>query len=128
MEKIKARFNKKPMPRICSYAETVRYINGLPLSPKQYPLVIPGWDNSPRSGVNGVVLHGTTPELFKDMLMTAIKRIERVPDPENRIVFVKAWNEWAEGNYLEPDLQHGHAYLQVVKECVMTNSRAGENK
>jgi hypothetical protein len=118
--------NKKSLPRICSFADTVRHINSLPLSPKQYPLVIPGWDNTPRSGVNGVVLHGSTPELFKDMLQTAISRMDHISDPDNRIVFVKAWNEWAEGNYLEPDLIHGHAYLQVVKECVMADDLTGD--
>ena len=36
--------------------------------------------------------------------------------PEERIVFVKSWNEWAEGNHLEPDLRFGHGYLEVVRD------------
>ncbi|GAB4438544.1 MAG: glycoside hydrolase family 99-like domain-containing protein [Rhodocyclaceae bacterium] len=80
-----------------------------------YPLVLPNWDNTPRSGMRGLVLHGSTPELFRVHLREALRRVEERP-PEERIVFVKAWNEWAEGNHLEPDLRWGHGYLEVARE------------
>ncbi|GAB4178257.1 MAG: glycoside hydrolase family 99-like domain-containing protein [Rhodocyclaceae bacterium] len=80
-----------------------------------YPLVLPNWDNTPRSGMRGLVLHGSTPELFRTHLREALRRVEERP-PEERIVFVKAWNEWAEGNHLEPDLKWGHGYLRVMRE------------
>ncbi len=80
-----------------------------------YPLVLPNWDNTPRSGMRGLVFHNSTPELFRRHLKAAISRVENRPFDE-RIVFLKAWNEWAEGNYVEPDQQWGHGYLEVIRE------------
>ena len=80
-----------------------------------YPCVLPNWDNTPRSGKNGLVIHGSTPELFRKMLRSAINSVAGVSE-EHRLIFIKSWNEWAEGNHLEPDLRFGKAYLQVVKE------------
>jgi len=82
---------------------------------EKFPCVIPNWDNTPRSGKNGLVFHDSSPELFRKHLKQAITRVEN-KDPEKRIIFVKSWNEWAEGNYLEPDLKFGRAYLEVIKE------------
>jgi hypothetical protein len=79
-----------------------------------HPCVIPNWDNTPRSGLNGVVLHGSTPELFRTHLQGTLKQILHKPI-EQRLLFIKSWNEWAEGNHLEPDLKFGKAYLEVIK-------------
>ncbi|MBK8742770.1 MAG: glycoside hydrolase family 99-like domain-containing protein [Betaproteobacteria bacterium] len=80
-----------------------------------YPCVVPNWDNTPRSGSNGRVLLGSTPELFRAHLRKAINVASRFP-AERRFVFIKSWNEWAEGNYLEPDRRFGHAYLEVLRD------------
>jgi lipopolysaccharide biosynthesis protein len=80
-----------------------------------YPCLIPNWDNTPRSGANGLVLHGSTPELFRIQVKKALRIMQAVP-PETRLIFIKSWNEWAEGNHLEPDLKFGHGYLKVLKE------------
>lgn len=82
-----------------------------------YPCVLPNWDNTPRCGLNGLVLHGSTPELFRSHLQMALEKIASYP-PEHRMIFLKAWNEWAEGNHVEPDLRFGHGYLEVIKEEV----------
>jgi lipopolysaccharide biosynthesis protein len=82
-----------------------------------YPCVIPGFDNTPRSGVNGLVLHESTPELFGKHLRHALEVVCNHPD-EQRIVFVKSWNEWAEGNHLEPDLKFGHGYLEQIRKAL----------
>jgi lipopolysaccharide biosynthesis protein len=62
-----------------------------------------------------VVLQGSTPELFQGHLRRALDRVKD-NRPEERIVFVKSWNEWAEGNHLEPDLRFGHGYLEAVRD------------
>ncbi|CAH2031345.1 glycosyltransferase WbsX family protein [Trichlorobacter ammonificans] len=80
-----------------------------------YPCLIPNWDNTPRSGKNGLVLHDSSPELFRIQLRRALDLTARVPD-DQAVVFIKSWNEWAEGNYLEPDLRFGKAYLDVIRE------------
>lgn len=82
---------------------------------ESFPCVIPNWDNTPRSGANGLVLHRSTPEGFRRHLRRALDRLRDMPR-EHRIVFVKSWNEWAEGNHLEPDLRFGLAYLEALRD------------
>lgn len=104
------------IPSIYDYAKLLPYLLPQSLaSEKVYPCAIPNWDNSPRSGVNGLVFHKSTPELFRKNLRSALELIKDRP-AEQRIVFIKSWNEWAEGNHLEPDLRYGHAYLEVVRD------------
>ncbi len=87
----------------------------------QYPCVIPNWDNTPRSGVRGFVFHNSTPELFRIHLKEAIAQVYEMPN-DKKVVFVKSWNEWAEGNYLEPDQKFGKAFLEVIKEEMSCHS------
>jgi hypothetical protein len=82
-----------------------------------YPSVIPQWDRSARSGRRAVIYTGATPELFKKHLKEAISIVSKKPE-EKRIIFLRSWNEWAEGNYVEPDLKFGHRFLDVIKECI----------
>jgi Glycosyltransferase WbsX len=82
-----------------------------------YPILIPNWDNTPRSGRNGLVLHNSTPELFRKQMRRAFDLMKDVPS-DRKIVFVKSWNEWAEGNYLEPDQRYGMGYLEVIRDEV----------
>lgn len=79
-----------------------------------YPCVIHSWDNTPRSGKNGVVYLNSSPELFRKHLRDSIHAVKGFPT-EQRIVFLKSWNEWAEGNHLEPDLRYGHEWLNIIK-------------
>ena len=85
-----------------------------------FPTILPNWDNTPRSGTNGIVLHDSSPELFRGHVEDAVRRVAHRADDE-RIVFVKSWNEWAEGNHLEPDLRYGRGYLEVLREVVSTS-------
>jgi lipopolysaccharide biosynthesis protein len=80
-----------------------------------YPCVIPNWDNTPRSGFRGLVLHGSTPELFRAHFRGTLSQITHKP-AEHRLIFIKSWNEWAEGNHLEPDLKFGRQYLEILRE------------
>jgi hypothetical protein len=82
-----------------------------------YPTIYPNWDHTPRSGFRGKVLHGSTPALFKKLCKQVFKQVLRKPD-DRKIVILKSWNEWAEGNYIEPDLRFGRQYLEVLKESI----------
>ncbi|MGB0109400.1 MAG: glycoside hydrolase family 99-like domain-containing protein [Terriglobales bacterium] len=85
--------------------------------PDVYPCAIPNWDNTPRSGARGIVLHESIPDLFRIHLRDALSFVQARP-MNQRLVFIKSWNEWAEGNYLEPDQKFGGDYLKVVREEV----------
>jgi hypothetical protein len=80
-----------------------------------YPCVVPNWDNTPRWGIDGIVLMDATPERFRTHLREALHRVDAQAEPCS-VVFVKSWNEWAEGNYLEPDRRFGRGYLEVLRE------------
>jgi len=82
-----------------------------------YPTILPQWDRSARSGRRASIYHGSTPELFEVHLKDTIDSVMGKPF-ENRVIFLKSWNEWAEGNYIEPDIKFGHGYLNKLKESV----------
>jgi hypothetical protein len=107
----------KKFPVVVSYEKELPFNVPAPNGVINFPTVIPNWDNTPRSGSNGIVLHGSTPELFRVKLRDAIQYVKERND-ELKIIFVKSWNEWAEGNHLEPDLRYGNSYLQVLSEEV----------
>lgn len=116
---------KKPMslhrPTRILYRDVVEHaLSDMPVGERFLPSVLPGWDNTPRSRHRGVVYEGETPELFRQYLRKAVDRVAGHA-PEHRIVFLKAWNEWAEGNYVEPDSVSGHAYLDAIRAVVEGN-------
>jgi len=78
-----------------------------------FPCIGPNWDNSPRVVGRGIVLQNSRPELFQRNVRTALSRVRGLEEDE-RLIFVKSWNEWAEGNYLEPDTKFGRAYLEAL--------------
>jgi Glycosyltransferase WbsX len=103
------------------YEDAMLFFLDSNVDPTLYPSAIPNWDNTPRSGYRGVVLHESTPELFATHLRSVVSSVaSRAWD--RRLVFVKSWNEWAEGNYLEPDRKFGHRYLDAVRDAVLTDS------
>lgn len=106
------------MPRVFNYEEFVG-IGLPPLDPviEKYPCIYPNWDNTPRSQERGFVLHNSTPELFGLILESAIKQVKDNP-PDKQLIFIKSWNEWAEGNYLEPDMRYKDKYLQAIKSML----------
>jgi lipopolysaccharide biosynthesis protein len=81
---------------------------------KVQPSVYPNWDNTPRSGARGLALTGSAPERFAENVQTAVATLADRP-AEERLLWIKSWNEWAEGNYLEPDLAHGRGWLEALR-------------
>ncbi|CUS97754.1 Glycosyltransferase, GT2 family [Candidatus Chrysopegis kryptomonas] len=83
-----------------------------------FACVTPMWDNTARrKNLKPFILTNSSPETFEKWLNLEIERLQN-RKPEYRIVFINAWNEWAEGNYLEPDLKFSHGYLNAVKRAV----------
>jgi glycosyltransferase involved in cell wall biosynthesis len=89
-------------------------------SPPTYPTwrgACPSWDNEARRPGRGAVLWGSTPERFREWLVNAARDTrERISAPDERVLFVNAWNEWAEGAHLEPDEEHGYQWLHAVRD------------
>lgn len=104
------------MPYLFSYKKMTKYFSDKEdFRSDVFPTVFPNWDHSPRSGKEGAVFHNSKPEFFEKHLREVLDSVSAKKD---KIVFLKSWNEWAEGNYMEPDLKWGKAYLEVLKSCL----------
>jgi lipopolysaccharide biosynthesis protein len=107
-----------PFPEIYSYPRKARFYVNLPkCDARTLPCAMNNWDKTPRSGKRATIFLGTTPEQYRLVLRKSIADVSDRP-AEHRIVFLKSWNEWAEGNQLEPDRCFGHGFLQVTREEV----------
>jgi hypothetical protein len=109
--------NKLKVPSLVPYATYMQ--EALPAEPGEtvMPTVIHTWDNTPRAGSRGLVLTGSSPEAFRPLLRRAFETTRGPRSAtDSRLIFLKSWNEWAEGNHLEPDLRHGTAYLEVIRD------------
>ena len=82
---------------------------------KQFPGITPMWDNSARKSKGATIFKGSTPELYGKWLDAIVNRFIPYSKDEN-FVFINAWNEWAEGNHLEPCKKWGRKYLEVTKK------------
>jgi hypothetical protein len=104
-------------PEVYSYKSFLKRIIVKSEDIKEYiiPTIIPNWDHTPRSGRSGSVLVGESPVLFRKYLNIFF---ENIKNKKNNIVFLKSWNEWAEGNYIEPDLKFDSGYLNALKNAL----------
>lgn len=78
-----------------------------------YPTIVPGYDRTARAGRRAVIYYNNTPELFGKHVDDVLEHVKN-KTPEHQIVLLKSWNEWAEGNYMEPDLKYGHQFLDEL--------------
>ncbi|EKN11146.1 glycosyltransferase WbsX family protein [Parabacteroides johnsonii] len=98
----------------CQYKDAMKYFLGEEDRLENvYPTIIPNWDYSPRSGRYGAIMKDSTPELFHDHVKEALSYVKN-KKKEHQIIVLKSWNEWAEGNYIEPDLKYGRGYLESL--------------
>ena len=106
-------------PTIYRYADALRDpVYDKTSTGEWFPTVYPNWDTSARHGSRGLVMHGATPELFREQLRKAVELVAaRAPD--HQIVMLKSWNEWAEGNYVEPDQRYGRGFLEAVQAVIL---------
>jgi hypothetical protein len=83
-----------------------------------FPGAFPAWDNTPRYRNRALIYHGGNPEKFERYLRQLCAKLIQTNRPEEQLLFINAWNEWAEGAHLEPDERHGHGYLEAVRNAV----------
>jgi lipopolysaccharide biosynthesis protein len=85
----------------------------------RFPCVTPSWDNSPRRRRGATVFIESSPKLFHQWLVATLANLAKSKNTP-RILFVNAWNEWGEGNHLEPDQRYGRSYLEAVREVLQS--------
>lgn len=106
------------IPQVVNYTRYVNYcVNFFKNNEDVVPCIVPNYDHTPRSGRSGLILYKSTPEKWENLL-NKIKIIldKKSQNINSNFIFIKAWNEWAEGNYLEPDMKYGNRYLKAIKK------------
>lgn len=121
-QKLKSKFQKNYLYFVqkYNYLRFVNYsieISAKYVNKKTLPGIFTSWDNTSRHGRRGYVIEGSTPKLFKEYLLEQ-KNIMKERNVE--YIFLNAWNEWAEGMYLEPDEKYKYGYLEAIKEVMDT--------
>jgi lipopolysaccharide biosynthesis protein len=110
--RMRARRKLRGGPEVWPYAHDI--VQKYPRGRRIQPCVYPNWDNTPRAGRRGLALTGASPAGFEANMRDAVAQLQDRPR-EERLLWVKSWNEWAEGNHLEPDLRNGHGWLQALR-------------
>jgi len=83
-----------------------------------HPTVMPGWNNTARRPDLANIFVNATPEVYEVWLREVVAGVVARRPPEERLVFINAWNEWAEAAYLEPDRRYGHQFLQATRRAL----------
>jgi lipopolysaccharide biosynthesis protein len=105
--------------KIFEYDEYVRNVLDKQTFHKNlYPGITPMWDNSARRKGGATILRNSTPEQYGHWLENLLEKYDHFED-ENKFIFINAWNEWAEGNHLEPCQKWGRKYLEVTSHNVL---------
>jgi hypothetical protein len=101
-------------PNIVNYADAINeFYDPIMESENVFPTLIPNFDHTPRSGIFGNVYINSTPENFRIHVRKILNKI-RHKSPDYQIIFLKSWNEWGEGNYMEPDIRWKKAYIETL--------------
>src|SRR6185503_15180229 len=111
--------NKNFYGSVYDYREAV--IKCLEHDPLQHVLfrsVTPSWDNTARRQNDSTIIVNSSPGAYRAWLESTIKLTREQNFGDERTVFLVAWNEWAEGNYLEPDTQYGHGFLEATRDAL----------
>lgn len=103
-------------PFITEYRKYVKNVLQEPLNEETYiPMIIPQWDHTPRSGWNGTLFINATPDRFYHL---AKEVLSAVSDKKYPVIFLKSWNEWGEGNMMEPDLTYSRGFIDALHNAV----------
>jgi hypothetical protein len=107
---------------VYDYASVIeRMIKKKAPSYTRFPCVTPSWDNSPRRKFKAVIFKGSSPEFYGEWLRIVMEKVE-IRNPDENFVFINAWNEWGEGNHLEPDRKWGRAYLEITRDILFSRN------
>lgn len=82
-----------------------------------YPTIVPNWDHTPRSGNHGYLFTNSTPQLFEKHVEKVLSVVKN-KESKNQVCFLKSWNEWGEGNYIEPDLRYGKGFIYAIRSAI----------
>ncbi len=94
---------------------------------KRMPAVFPSWDNTARQPLQGTSFIGQTPAAFSEYVRKKAEFAYEMLVGEEKMLFVNAWNEWAEGAHLEPDVAYGHSWLQALQDG-LASARSGHGR
>lgn len=109
--------------RIYDYGKIVDYYCTRPEVPyRRYRGPMLAWDNTPRHNERAVVFHDVTADKYERWVRDSLEHARRRFAGEERLVFINAWNEWAEGSYLEPDLKFGRQFLEATQRAVTSSA------
>jgi len=107
------------LPTVFEYKDAINYMVTQECYERDvFPSIAPNFDHSPRSGRKSIILKNSKPEYFKKVILKALEAVRDKPE-EEQIIFLVSWNEWGEGNYLEPDLEFGMQYLDTLHDTIM---------
>ncbi|MFA5420331.1 MAG: glycoside hydrolase family 99-like domain-containing protein [Bacteroidales bacterium] len=111
------------IPRIIDFRDyTKTLLNNMIIDKTILPCVIPNFDHTPRSGWRGTLLTHCNPDNWYKLMLALFRKLKD-KNGEDNLVFVKSWNEWGEGNYLEPDLRYGKGFLEKLKKALSDSQR-----
>ncbi len=109
---------KMGIPNTYSYKYAIENSSGeYDKDERVFPEIFPRFDHSPRSRGKELIFTGDSPELFGQYTKATLQLIKD-KQPDHQLIFIRAWNEWGEGNYLEPDIKSGLGYLEALKNAL----------
>ena len=109
------------LPQMIDYTDYIKtFLKNYPDMEGVAPQVIPNFDHTPRSGKRGSVFFHTTPQNFQHFMDALFKKVSGY-EHKPPFYMLKSWNEWGEGNYMEPDLKYGKGYIEALKNAIDNN-------
>lgn len=106
------------IPKLIDYDDYTKLFHKLYESSLNiHPCIDPNFDHSPRSAYRGNIVVNSSLEKWKNFCLSIFNRVKGRKADEN-VVFIKAWNEWGEVNYLEPDLKYGKQFIEATREAL----------
>jgi len=117
-----------PDLRVYDYEQASRLLaQPDPVAYRRYPSVFPNWDNTARAGERAVVFRNSTPAAYERWLERTVTELQHEAD-EHKLIFINAWNEWAEGAHLEPDQRDQRGYLEATQRVMKRAAARGPQR